>query len=167
MMEKILTSACLLGQRVRYDAGHCRLLDPLMDLWHRQGRLVPLCPELAGGLSTPRPAAEILGGDGGAVLGGCARVVTRDGEDVTAAFLAGAGEALSICQQQGIRFALLKTRSPSCGSTHTYDGAFSGRLLPGSGVTAAQLRQAGVRCFDETQLDALAQALAEAESPRG
>lgn len=158
-MDKILISRCFLGEPVRYD-GQPRPLDhPLLQRWQQQGRLVSICPELAGGLSCPRPAAEIVGGQGSDVLSGKARVITRAGTDVSTAFIDGAEAALRLCQQFQIRFALLKARSPSCGSRDSYDGSFSAQLVAGSGVTAALLQQQGIACFDETQLPQLAQLL--------
>ena len=167
MMEKLLVSRCLLGHRVRYDGGAHGPYD-LLQQWQNEGRLVPLCPEVAGGLPTPRPPAEIPGGQGGGVLEGRLPVLTDDGEDVTAAFVAGAEIALRLVQQHGLRVAVLKARSPSCGNSHNYDGSFSGTLVEGEGVTAALLRRHGVRVFNEGQLAEAAAELArlEAESTR-
>ncbi|MCY1283168.1 hypothetical protein D9M68_328320 [compost metagenome] len=158
-MHKILVSRCLLGERVRYDGGSHGPLD-LLAQWQAEGRVVPLCPEVAGGLPTPRPPAEIPGGQGAAVLDGTRPVLTDAGEDVSAAFLAGAGQALALVRAHGIRLAVLKARSPSCGNLENYDGSFSGRKVAGEGVTAALLQRAGVQVFNEEQLDAAEQALA-------
>lgn len=154
-MEKILVSACLLGQRVRYDGGG---FDPLQQLlaWQAQGRLVVVCPEVAGGLPTPRAPAEIPGGQGALVLKGERPVRTDQGEDVTEAFVRGAEQAVALVRQHGVRYALLKARSPSCGNVENYDGSFSGVRVSGEGVTAAALRQVGVRVFNEEQLAELA-----------
>ena len=164
----MLVSRCLLGQAVRYDAG-CHGPFALLQRWQAQGRVVPLCPEVAGGLPIPRPPAEIPGGQGGQVLDGLTSVFTAQGEDVGAAFLAGAAEALRLVREQGIRLAVLKARSPSCGNLHNYDGSFSGRKVPGAGVTAAALQRAGVRVFNEEELAAaeafLCQLDAEAATP--
>lgn len=167
MMEKQLVSRCLLGHRVRYDGGAHGPYD-LLQQWQDEGRLVPLCPEVAGGLPTPRPPAEIPGGQGGGVLEGRLPVLTDAGEDVTAAFVAGAEIALRLVRQHGLRVAVLKARSPSCGNTHSYDGSFNGTLVEGEGVTAALLRRHGVRVFNEGQLAEAAAELArlEAESIR-
>ncbi|MFG0380198.1 DUF523 domain-containing protein [Pseudomonas sp. zbq_18] len=150
-MEKLLVSRCLLGHKVRYDGGAHGPFD-LLQHWQDEGRIVPLCPEVAGGLPTPRPPAEIPGGQGAQVLDGASPVLTRDGANVTAAFVAGAEIALQLVQQHGLRVAVLKARSPSCGNTHNYDGSFSGTLIEGEGVTAALLRRAGIKVFNETQL---------------
>ncbi len=157
-MEKILVSRCLLGHAVRYDGGAHGPLDLLLR-WQAEGRVVALCPELAGGLPTPRPPAEIPGGQGGAVLDGLATVRTQAGVDVGAAFRAGAAAALALVREHGIRLAVLKARSPSCGNRETYDGSFGGRRVAGEGVAAAALRRAGVQVFSEEELDAAARAL--------
>lgn len=158
-MQKILVSRCLLGDAVRYDGG---AHGPFAQLqrWQAEGRIVPLCPEVAGGLPTPRPPAEIPGGQGAEVLSGVRRVLTATGEDVSTAFVRGAEIALALVRQHGIRIALLKARSPSCGNLENYDGSFSGVRVPGEGVTAAALRQAGVQVFSEEQLAEAAAALA-------
>ena len=158
-MQKILVSRCLLGHRVRYDGGASGPFDQLQQ-WIAEGRVVPLCPEVAGGLPTPRAAAEIPGGQGAEVLDGSARVITTEGEDVSAEFLSGARQALALVRQHGIRTAVLKANSPSCGNLLTYDGTFSGVKVGGEGVTAALLNRHGVRVFNESQLVEAASALA-------
>lgn len=150
-MHKVLVSRCLLGQRVRYDGGAHGPFG-LLQRWQQEGRVVPLCPEVAGGLPTPRAPAEIAGGQGAQVLDGYLPVLTVDGEDVTAAFITGAEQALALVAQHDIRMALLKARSPSCGNREAYDGSFSGTQVVGEGVTAAALRRAGVRVFSEEEL---------------
>ena len=157
-MQKILVSRCLLGHRVRYDGGASGPFDQLQQ-WVDEGRVVPLCPEVAGGLPTPRAAAEIPGGQGGEVLDGRAAVITTDGADVSAEFLSGAYQALELVQKHGIRIAVLKVNSPSCGNLLTYDGTFSGVKVSGEGVTAALLRRYGVQVFSELQLPEAARAL--------
>jgi uncharacterized protein YbbK (DUF523 family) len=149
-MDNYLVSACLLGIRTRYDGGCCpvpRLIQ--LAAW---GLAVPICPEVAGGLPVPRPPAEIVGGDGQAVLDGQARVLTIEGEDVTEAFLAGARQALETAQRLGIRRAVLKDDSPSCGCRRTYDGAFSDHKVSGQGVTAALLQRNGITVLSEEDL---------------
>src|SRR5437868_14484571 len=111
-MQKILVSRCLLGHRVRYDGGASGPFDQLQQ-WLDEGRVVPLCPEVAGGLPTPRAAAEIPGGQGGDVLEGRAPVITTEGEDVSAQFLSGAHQALALVQAHDIRVAVLRANSPS------------------------------------------------------
>jgi uncharacterized protein YbbK (DUF523 family) len=158
MMQKILVSRCLLGHRVRYDGGASGPFDQLQS-WLDEGRVVPLCPEVAGGLPTPRAAAEIPGGQGGEVLDGQASVLTTEGEDVSAQFLSGACQALELVRQHGIRIAVLKANSPSCGNLLTYDGTFSGVKVRGEGVTAALLKRHGVQVFSELELAEAATAL--------
>lgn len=169
-MEKILVSACLLGERVRYNGVSIfddASLPPLMRTWAAEGRLVPVCPEVAGGLSVPRPPAEIQGPGGGpAVLARTAPVHTRSGQDVTDAFLAGAQVALDTARRHGIRLAILKESSPSCGSARIHDGTFSGTKIPGMGVTTTVLRAAGIEVFPETDIEAAATRLAELENDR-
>ncbi|MFC4111949.1 DUF523 domain-containing protein [Nonomuraea zeae] len=149
-MERILVSACLMGRKVRYDGRAKTSSDARLAAWREEGRLVAFCPEVAGGLPTPRPAAEIEGGAGGAaVLSGAARVLATDGSDVTAEFVAGARAALAAARSAGVRLAVLKEGSPSCGVLAVCDGTFSGRRAPGQGVTTALLESNGIRVFDE------------------
>src|SRR4051794_8172850 len=140
-MESILVSACLLGRPVRYDGTGKRSDHRVFERWRAEGRLVPVCPEVHGGLPVPRPPAEIRSGLGGDVLDGRARVVTRGGEDVTAYFLEGARQALEQARANGVRMAILKESSPSCGVGRVYDGTFSGAAVPGEGVTTALLER--------------------------
>ncbi|MEU7648164.1 DUF523 domain-containing protein [Streptomyces huasconensis] len=151
-MERILVSACLLGSRVRYDGGAKGVNDELVTRWRAEGRVVAFCPEVSGGLPVPRPPAEIVGGDGSAVVDGIARVLTETGEDVTEPFVRGAHRALDAAREAGARVALLKESSPSCGSLRVYDGSFAGTRVPGRGVTTALLARAGVRVFNEDQI---------------
>lgn len=165
-MQKILVSRCLLGQRVRYDGG-AHGPFALLERWQVQGRVVPLCPEVAGSLPTPRAPAEIAGGQGLQVLDGRIPVLTVEGEDVSAAFVAGAKQALALVAQHGIHIALLKARSPSCGNRENYDGTFSGTKVAGEGVTAAALRRMGVQVFSEEELPAAEAALLALEQGAG
>lgn len=159
-MDRILVSACLAGQPVRYDGKAQTLSHCLMTRWHAQGRLVAICPEMVGGLATPRRPSEIEpGATGEDVLDGRARVLDDHGADVTAAFLAGAQAAVALARSEDCRFALLMDRSPSCGVSQVYDGRFSGVLAPGQGVSAAALRRAGVQVFDTGDMVRLAAAL--------
>lgn len=158
-MHKVLVSRCLLGERVRFD-GNSKGSLAMLDAWRREGRVVPVCPEVAGGLPVPRPPAEIPGGQGALVLDGVRRVLARTGADVTDAFLAGARAALALVETHGIRVAVLKARSPSCGNRQTYDGTFRGHLVAGEGVAAALLERHGVKVFSEEELEAAAAELA-------
>lgn len=158
-MQKILVSSCLLGCPVRYDGG-CFSPPAQLLAWQQEGRLLVLCPEVAGGLPTPRAPAELQGGDGVDFWQGNARVLTQAGEDVSDAFRRGAQRACQLVQEQGIGWALLKARSPSCGNRQIYDGQFRGQLRDGLGVTASALQALGVRVFNEQELDQLVQELA-------
>jgi inosine/xanthosine triphosphatase len=147
----VLVSGCLLGLNCRYDGGHC--LDPRLVQWAARGRVIPICPEVAGGLSIPRPLAEIQGGPAEAILTGRAVIRNVEGQDVTAPYLAGAKAALALARRVGARVAILKERSPSCGSHVVYDGTFQRRLIPGQGLTALALRSAGLQVFSEEDWD--------------
>ena len=139
----ILVSACLLGVPCRYD-GQSVPCAPLVEAAKRGVRLVPFCPEVCGGLPTPRTPAERRGD----------RVVTRDGRDVTAEYRRGAEEALRLCRLFHCGAAILKDKSPSCGSGSVYYGTFSGTLIEGDGVTAALLKENGIPVVGETQAEA-------------
>ncbi|MEU8132941.1 DUF523 domain-containing protein [Streptodolium elevatio] len=156
--HKVLVSRCLLGHRVRYDGGTQERLA-VLAAWEAEGRIVPVCPEVEGGLPTPRPRAEIPGGRGAQVLDGTERVLTHEGADVTGPYLEGARICLELAARHGIRVAVLKARSPSCGNREAYDGTFTGTRVTGEGVAAAALRRAGVRVFNEDELDAARAAL--------
>lgn len=151
-MIKVLVSACLLGERVRYHGGDARCASEVLDRWAREGRLVPFCPEVSGGLPVPRPAAEIVSGDGRDVLAAAAPVRDAAGQDLTRSFLGGARGALQAARAHGALVAVLKDGSPSCGTAAIHDGTFSGRRRPGPGVTAALLAEAGLRVFSEREL---------------
>jgi uncharacterized protein YbbK (DUF523 family) len=153
-MDGYLVSACLLGICTRYDGGCCPA-SQLVELAAR-GLAVPVCPEVTGGLPIPRPPAEIVVGDGQAVLDGQARVLTIEGEDVTEAFLSGAHQALETAQRLAIRQAVLKDDSPSCGCRRIYDGTFSGCVVSGQGVAAALLQRNGIMVVSEGELEKIA-----------
>ena len=137
---RILISACLLGLCCRYD-GQSRECPEAVRLLETH-ELVPVCPEQLGGLPTPRPPAEICGG----------RVATRTGEDVTEAYRKGAREALRLYALTGCECAVLKAGSPSCGRDMIYDGSFTGRKIPGMGVTARLLAERGIPVYSEEDL---------------
>lgn len=149
----LLVSACLLGLHTKYNGGHNFCQGVLA--YGKKGLLIPCCPEQLGGLATPRPAVEIQGGDGLDVLTGKANVCTRNGDNWTEAFLLGARETLLLANTLGIKAAVLKSRSPSCGNDRIYDGSFSGQVKNGAGVTAALLRETGISVFNEEQLSEL------------
>lgn len=142
-MEKILVSACLLGEACKYSGGS-NYDQRVVDWLKKKGaEAVPICPEVMGGLPTPRMPSEIDGG----------RVVTKDGRDVTKEFQAGAEAALRAALENQCSLAVLKERSPSCGCGSVYDGTFTGTVVRGDGVTARLLLQAGIRILGENALD--------------
>lgn len=150
---KILVSRCLLGESCRYDGRACTSLrQKLLDAGFAESDIVPVCPETDAGLGTPRLPCEIVGGSAADVLAGRARVLDLEGNDRSAAYTAGAALALSAARRAGASCALLKARSPSCGSGAVYDGSFSGRLIPGRGVAAEALRSEGIAVFSEEEL---------------
>lgn len=156
MKARILVSACLLGRPVRYDGSAKTLVHSALERWSAEGRLIAICPELAGGFATPRPAAEIEGGACGLdVLSGRARVIEAGGRDVTGLYIDGAKAALVLARASDCRFALLVDGSPSCGSRFIHDGAFAGQRHAGAGVAAALLRENGVEVFAESEIEAL------------
>ncbi len=135
----LLVSACLVGQRCRYD-GRSTPVQWVADLVS-QGRAIPFCPEIAGGLPTPRPPCELRRG----------RVVDRDGTDYTAQYLRGAEEGLRLARLARCSGAVLKARSPSCGLGQVYDGTFTSLLVSGNGLFSALLRDNGFSV--STELD--------------
>ena len=141
--QTLIVSACLLGVECNHK-GRASTSETVVALG-RTSRLIPVCPETAGGLPTPRPPAE-LGEDG--------RVRTQAGEDVTEAYASGAAHTLAVARAAGAAGAILKARSPSCGCHEVYDGTFSRRRVPGEGVTARALREAGIEVRSEEDVAA-------------
>ncbi|MBQ5851341.1 MAG: DUF523 domain-containing protein [Lachnospiraceae bacterium] len=139
----ILVSACLLGVHCRYD-GNGVLQEEIKQL-SKEHHLIPVCPEIFGGLATPRDPAERIGE--------C--VITKKGEDVTAQYTKGAEEVLQLCKFYDCHYAILKERSPSCGYGKIYDGAFCGTLIEGNGVTAQLLADYGVEIYVESKISEL------------
>lgn len=135
-----IVSACLAGVSCRYD-GTSKPCQKVVDLV-KAGEAVPVCPEQLGGLTTPRTPAEQKGG----------MVFTKDGRDVTREFERGASEALKIAKMIGCSEAILKARSPSCGSGMVYDGTFSGTLIEGDGVLTKLLRKSNIRVLNEDEI---------------
>ena len=150
-MQRILISACFLGENVRYNGIIKSLEHHLIKQWQNENRLVPICPEVIGGLSTPRAPAEYNRQYG--------KVITMTGIDVSSAFELGAKKALELCQKHQIKIALLKEYSPSCGSNMIYDGSFSQRKIIGSGVTTTLLRKNKIRVYSEENIDLLLEEL--------
>lgn len=157
----ILISSCMAGLATRYD-GQDAYVPGLAKLL-QAGKAVLACPEQLGGLPTPRPAAEIVGGDGYDVLDGKARVVDAHGRDVTAAFLKGAEQTLKLALTVGAKQAVLKENSPSCGSSFIYDGTFRGKKRSGVGVTTALLVRNGIKVLSEEEFARLCEAEASGD----
>lgn len=149
---KVLVSSCLLGIPVRYN-GLAYPIHPVLKHWQNLQLVIPFCPETAAGLPTPRPAAEITGGQAHSVFNQQAYIQTQAGQDVTQAFIVGAQKTLQQCQASNIQVAVLTKKSPSCGSTQVYDGSFSNRLVLDVGVTTYLLQQHGIRVFNQNSLD--------------
>lgn len=137
---KYLISACLCGHSCRYDGGGFDF--PELRALAESGEALPFCPECAGGLPTPRTPCEITGD----------KVIAKDGTDCTAQYESGARQALELCWKYGLKAAILKEGSPSCGSHRIRDGSHTGRKIPGMGVTAALLAADGVALYTEEQL---------------
>ena len=136
-MEKILVSACLLGVDCKYNGGN-NYNEKVME-YLKDKEIIPICPEIMGGLPTPRVASEIKDD----------KVITKDGKDVTANFLKGAEETLKLAKLLGVKKALLKAKSPSCGYKKIYDGTFSDTLIDGNGITAELLIKEGFTILTE------------------
>jgi len=146
MKEKLLVSACMLGACCRYDGKskpiiEAKRLGALLEKYE----LIPICPEIYGGLSTPRSPSEISGD----------RVIMSDGNDATDNFKRGAKSLSDMAEALGARLALLKERSPSCGYRFIYDGSFTGRLKEGSGIFASELLSRGFAIYTEDDIDRL------------
>ncbi|MGI6066157.1 MAG: DUF523 domain-containing protein [Bacillota bacterium] len=143
----IIVSACLLGRNCKYSGENnknSRIINILGNY-----PVLPVCPEELGGLSTPRPPAEIIKGNGFDVLSGAARVFSCHGDDFTRHFSRGAEKVKEMAKKHQVSLAILKERSPSCGVSQIYDGTFSGQTVPGCGVTTAGLRKAGIKVISE------------------
>ena len=144
-MENLLISACLLGVECKYSGGSNALPEETIEKLRTRYRLIPVCPETAGGLPTPRDPSERLG----------ERVVSCRGADVTAQFKKGAEAALTLARRYGCTTALMKEHSPSCGSGLIYDGSFSGKLVKRDGCAAELLKAAGVSVVGENVTELL------------
>ena len=153
-MKKILVSECLYGGRtVRYDGGDVHETNPIFLKWKDEGRLVPICPEVFGGLPIPRPDSQRIGD----------LVKTGAGVDVTEPYTRGANEALRLAKENDVAFAVMKQDSPSCGSKFIYDGTFTDTKKEGQGLAVEYLRNAGFRVFGEEDIDEAAAYLEELE----
>jgi uncharacterized protein YbbK (DUF523 family) len=151
---KIMISACLLGQEIRYDGkDNLRSFECLQRLFD-EDKVVAFCPEVEGGLPIPRSPAEIQNKKRGYdVLFNGERVMAQSGKNVTDEFIRGAYKALQVAQKNNIKVAILKARSPSCSSSLVYDGSFSKTLVEGMGVSATLLNLNGIKIFDEEHIE--------------
>lgn len=145
----VIVSACLLGHKCRYNGKSSYLPDIVSSL--QQYQIIPVCPEVSGGLSIPRSPLEISNGDGYDVWAGSAIVLNEKGVNFTSEFQKGALSALNLCRNHRIKMAILKEKSPSCGCNRIYDGTFSTRLITGVGVTASLLKKEGIEVFSEQE----------------
>ena len=145
MSKLILVSACLAGVNCRYDGQHSTIAAIAQLV--KAGKALPVCPEVLGGLEIPRPCCEMVK-DGKAF-----KVISKDGADVTAAFEKGAQKTLALAQLLEIDTVVLQSRSPSCGLGMVYDGTFSGRLVPGNGLTAGLLVKHGIRVIRDEEFE--------------
>ncbi|MDD3324439.1 MAG: DUF523 domain-containing protein [Sulfurospirillaceae bacterium] len=145
MSRKVLISACLMGENVKYDGGNNYIEDSILNAWEKSGFLVSVCPEVIGGLEVPRMPCE--------VVFGTHKVVNKNGEDKTVFFERGAFETLKIAKENGVKIAILKARSPSCGKKVIYDGSFSGTKIDDSGVTCKLLEANGIAVFTEKEIE--------------
>lgn len=146
----ILVSSCLAGEKVRYNGTHS--LNDEITKFVEEHKAITICPELLGGLSTPREPAEIIGGNGEDVLDGKARVIEKSGKDVTDIYVKGAYATLNKAREINASIVVLKEYSPSCGSSMIYNGKFIGNKRKGMGVTAALLKRNGLTVISEEQL---------------
>lgn len=142
-MSKILISSCLLGRKVRYDGKDNLQENPKLYSLLHQDKVVAICPEVAGGMPVPRTPCEIKSG----------RVIDINKNDRTKEFQLGAQKTLELAKQNKVSVAILKARSPSCGSKEIYNGKFSKQLILGQGVTAKLLKENGILVFDETEIE--------------
>lgn len=152
-MSAVIVSACLLGEACKWCGGSNR--DERVIALCAGRDVIPVCPEVAGGLPVPRLPSEIRGGT----------VVNREGESVDETFRTGAARCLAACEGRGAACAVLKARSPSCGVGEIYDGTFSGTLTAGDGVFAALLKERGIPVLTENETD-LARRILEEEPER-
>jgi len=150
-MKKILVSACLLGENVRYNGEVVQVTDNIKALMSEY-EFVPVCPEVLGGLDVPREACEIVDMSGSDVIDGNTCVKGDKGSDLTGPFVIGAKKTLQLAREYNVEFALLKQRSPSCGSRIIYTGKFDGTKHPGEGVATALLRRHGIKVISEEDI---------------
>lgn len=144
----LLVSACLCGIKCRYDGGSNEI--SIITNLVKQGKAIPVCPEVLGGLPIPRTPAEIISDQNGSK-----NVVNKSGIDLTKEFTLGAEKALEIAEAANAKIAILKAKSPSCGCGLIYDGSFTGRKIPGNGLTAELLLKNNIKVYTEENISEL------------
>jgi len=156
MKKKILISACLLGKNCRYNGGHSQLteLEEIDVEW------IPVCPEESGGLSTPRPSAEMQE-NAETILNGKGKIITNKGKNVTAEFIQGAEKSLQLGLEAEVKIAVLKSKSPSCGIGKIYDGSFTKTLKTGNGIFAHLCHENDIVCVPSDNINQIKKTLAK------
>lgn len=142
--ERVLVSACLLGYPIRHNGSDKKISDELIDRLKDSAEVISACPEMLGGLPCPRLPSEQQSHTG--------KVIASNGRDISVFFRLGAHETLNICKNYGIRVAVLKSKSPSCGKGFIYDGSFTGQLTQGEGITSRLLSENGIEIFNESEV---------------
>ena len=143
--EKLLISSCLLGENVKYDGSNNGLSKDILDKLKEKYELFSFCPEVAGGLPTPRIPCEIISQNP-------LKIVNKNNEDKTIEFVNGANKTLELCKKEGIKIALLKANSPSCSNSFIYDGTFNSIKIKENGVTTKQLKNHNITVYNETEI---------------
>jgi uncharacterized protein YbbK (DUF523 family) len=144
LMKKVLISSCLLGKNVKYDGGNNSILEnDFIQFLKEQNLLIPVCPEVDGGLTVPRVPVEIL----------VNRAINRDGIDKTSEFTKGAELAVEQALNKDIKMAIMKSKSPSCGKDFIYDGSFTKTLIKKDGIAAGMLKKSNIKIFTENEID--------------
>jgi uncharacterized protein YbbK (DUF523 family) len=151
--NKIIVSSCILGKKVRYNGAHAKYKHDFLDDLKKSNLLISCCPEILAGCKVPRLAAEISGGNGYDVIDGKAKILMSDGVDVTDVFMRGAKYVLDIAIYHNVKMAILKDKSPSCGSSLQYNGEFNGNIISGIGVLSALLIRNNIKVFNAENIE--------------
>ena len=156
MKKKVLISACLLGKNCRYNGGHSKLTE-----WEEiDAEWIPVCPEESGGLGTPRPSAEMQE-NAETILNGKGKIINNKGKNVTAEFIQGAEKCLQLGLGAGVKIAVLKSKSPSCGIGKIYDGSFTKSLKIGNGIFAHLCHENDISCISSDNINRIKKTLAK------
>ena len=148
MKPKLLISSCLLGEKVKYNGKDNKLSINTLDKLAKTYEIISFCPEVQGGLPTPRIPCEVISLNP-------LRVINKNQEDKTKEFVLGANKTLDLCKQENISIALLKANSPSCSSKYIYDGTFTSKKIESVGITTSLLLKNNIKVFDETHINEL------------